>query len=185
MLILQSIPMAIVIALAISAAMIATSVFIVFYHNTKHEELESWVEFSFSGDGLRQVFGYYRFMAVSMLIFYVLFTCSCLFLQASGYIIFSDGKQPVVGGPIATALFGLDLVLRGGFFDVMEHFDLRISPLYINKGSYFFWFYSFIFRMFYGVTLIKIIISFAWIYGKIRIAHQNARRSSVQLRLFD
>ena len=185
MLALQDMPIAVIIALAISVAMIATSIFIVFYHNTMHEELESWVEFSFSGHGLRQVFGYYRFMAVSMLIFYVLFTCSCLLLQASGYVIFSDGKLPVVGGPIATALFALDLVLRGGLFDVMEHFELRITSLYINKGSYGFWFYSFIFRMFYGVTLIKIIISFAWIYGKIRIAHQNARRSSVQLRLFE
>ena len=185
MLVFANTPVAVLIALGISVAMIATTIFIIFYHDTKHDELESWVEFSFSGDGLRQVFGYYRFMAVSMLIFYVLFTCSCLLLQANGYLLFSDGKQPVVGGPIATSLFSLDLVLRGGFFDIMEHFELRIGSLYINKGAVWFWIYSFIFRMFYGLTLIKMIISFAWIYGKIRIAHQNARRSAAQLRLFE
>ncbi len=153
--------------------MIGTGIFIIFYHDTKHDEIDRWVDFSFSASTFRQAFGYYRFMAVSMLFFYVLFTCSCLYLQHEGYKIFSNGKQPVFGGPIAVALFSLDLVCRGGFFDIMEHFDLRMTSLYINKGMVWFWVYSFIFRIFYGLTLIKILISFAWIYGKIRLAHRN------------
>jgi hypothetical protein len=166
--------------------MIGTVIFILFYHDSKHEELDRWVDFSFSGNTLRQALGYYRFMAVSMLFFYVLFTCSCLYLQYDGFKIFSDGKGPVFGGPISVALFSLDLVLRGGFFDVMEHFDLRLTTLFINKQYIWFWIYSFIFRIFYGLTLIKILISFAWIYGKIRIARRQATSQPVkQLRLFD
>ena len=165
--------------------MVGTLVFIIFYHDSKHEELDRWVDFSFSGATLRQALGYYRFMAVSMLFFYVLFTLSCLYLQHEGYKIFSDGKKPVFGGPISVALFSLDLVLRGGFFDVMEHFELRITTLYINKGAVFFWIYSFIFRIFFGLTLIKILISFAWIYRKIRIARQAYGRTEAQLKLFD
>ena len=76
--------------------MIVTVIFIIFYHDSKHEEIDRWVDFSFSGNSLRQAFGYYRFMAVSMLFFYVLFTCSCLLLQGDGFKIFSDGKQPVL-----------------------------------------------------------------------------------------
>ncbi len=172
MLVLQGLQFSVVAAIILAAVMIATVIFIIFYHDTKHDEIDRWVDFSFSGNSLRRAFGYYRFMAFSMLIFYVLFTCSCLLLQNDGFKVFSDGKQPVYGGPISVALFSLDLVLRGGFFDVMEHFDLRLGSLYINKGSTWFWIYSFIFRIFYGLTLIKILISFAWIYGKIRIARQ-------------
>ena len=47
--------------------MVGTLVFIIFYHDSKHEELDRWVDFSFSGATLRQALGYYRFMAVSML----------------------------------------------------------------------------------------------------------------------
>jgi len=172
-------------AVAISVLMISTIIFIIFYHDGKHEELDRWVDFSFSSSTLRQALGYYRFMAVSMLFFYVLFTCSCLLLQADNFKIFSDGKQAVFGSPIAVSLFSLDLVLRGGFFDVMEHFDLRISSLYINKGSMWFWIYSFIFRIFYGLTLIKILISFAWIYGKVRLARRAHGQTAKQLRLFE
>lgn len=173
-------------AAVLSVMMIGTLIFIIFYHDGKHEELDRWVDYSFSGNTLRQVFGYYRFMAVSMLFFYVLFTCSCLYLQHEGFMIFSDGKHPVFGGPISVALFSLDLVFRGGFFDLMEHFDLRIASLLINKEAMWFWIYSFVFRIFYGLTLIKMLISFAWIYGKIRIARRHAGgRTADQLRLFE
>ena len=174
----------ILVAIAISAMMIGTVIFIIFYHDSKHEEIDRWVDFSFSGNMLRQALGYYRFMAVSMLFFYVLFTCSCLYLQHEGFMIFSDKTEPVFGGPIATALFALDLVFRGGFFDVMEHFDLRLTTLYINKGSIWFWIYSFIFRIFYGLTLIKIVISFAWIYGKIRLARRAQGETVKPLKIF-
>lgn len=185
MLVLQTLQFSIVVAIAIAVLMVGTVIFIIFYHDSKHDELDRWVDFSFAGSSLRQVFGYYRFMAVSMLFFYVLFTCSCLWLQADGYKIFWDGKEAVFGGPISVALFSLDLVLRGGFFDVMEHFDLRLGSLLINKGAVWFWIYSFVFRIFYGLTLIKILISFAWIYGKIRIARQAHDQSVRQMRLFE
>jgi len=185
MLIFQSLQFSVIAAIVLALVMIATVIFIIFYHDSKHDEIDRWIDFSFSGNSLKQAFGYYRFMAVSMLFFYVLFTCSCLLLQSDGFKIFSDGKGPVYGGPISVALFTLDLVFRGGFFDVMEHFDLRLGSLYINKGSMWFWIYSFVFRIFYGLTLIKILISFAWIYGKIRIARQAQLQTERQMRLFE
>lgn len=186
MLILQDLQASILVAIVISIMMIATVIFIIFYHDSKHDEIDRWVDFSFSGSTLRDALGYYRFMAVSMLFFYILFTCSCLYLQYDGFIIFADqDKHGVFGGPIATSLFALDLVCRGGFFDVMEHFDLRMTTLYINKGAVWFWIYSFIFRIFYGLTLIKMVISFAWIYGKIRLARRAYGETAKQLKLFE
>lgn len=73
-------------------------------------------------------------------------------------------------------LFALDLVLRGGFFDFMQHFDLRISHVWMNKKAWGFVWYAFVFRMFYGLTLLRILISFIWIYGKIRRARDAARK---------
>jgi len=170
----------VLLALGLAATMIATSVFIIFYHDTKHEEIEQRVDYSFSGETFRRALGYYRFMAVSMLVFYVLFTCSCLVLQADGYKLFSstlDGKTPVFAGPIATSLFALDLVLRGGFFDIMEHFELGVSPVLMNRQQFWFVWYAFVFRMFFGLTLIKMFISFVWIYGKVRMQVQAQREA--------
>lgn len=185
MLFLQDLQGSILVAIVISLMMIGTVIFIIFYHDSKHDEIDRWVDFSFSGNTLTDALGYYRFMAVSMLFFYILFTCSCLYLQYEGFMIFADkDKVPVFGRPFATSLFALDLVCRGGFFDVMEHFDLRITSLYINKGSVWFWLYSFVFRIFYGLTLIKMVISFAWIYGKIRIARRAHGETSRQPGLY-
>ncbi len=182
---LEDLQLSVLVAIVISVMMIAAVIFIIFYHDSKHDEIDRWVDFSFSGNTLRQALGYYRFMAVSMLFFYILFTCSCLYLQHEEFMIFANqARQPVYGGPIATSLFALDLVFRGGFFDVMEHFDLRLTTLYINKGSMWFWIYSFVFRIFYGLTLIKIVISFAWIYGKIRLARRAHGEPGTQLKLF-
>lgn len=185
MLVLQGISLAVTVAFSIAMAMILTTIFIIFYHDDKHEQLDRYIDYSFSGSTLRQALAYYRFMALSMLIFYILFTCSCLLLQSQGHFIFSNGHHPVMAGPIAVSFFSLDLVLRGGFFDVMEHFDLRLTTLYINKGAFWFWIYAFFFRMFYGLTLIKIFISFAWIYGKIRLARKAQSEARGQLQLFD
>lgn len=159
--------------------MAATSVFIIFYHDRKHDQLDQWIDFSFSGTTLRQALGYYRFMAVSMLVFYVLFTCSCVFLQWQGHVIFKIEGVPQLAGPISTSLFALDLVLRGGFFDVMEHFDLSVSPVAMNIGAPWFVIYAFVFRMYYALSLIKILLSFAWIYGKIRRARQAMEGQSL------
>ena len=176
----------ILLAIAIAAMMVAASVFIIFYHDRKHGELDKWVDYAFNRDSFRNALTYYRFMALSMLVFYVLFTISCLLLQAEGYQLFSDGKQPIHAGPIGTSLFTIDLILRGGFFDIMEHFDLGVSPVLMNRKSLWFVWYAFVFRMFYALTLIKILLSFVWIYGKIRMARQNYRETgSRRFRLFE
>ena len=77
--------------------------------------------------------------------------------------------------PIAVSLFTLDLVLRGGFFDFMQHFDMSLSHIYMNRQVRGFVWYAFIFRMFYGLTMFKILLSFLWIYGKISV-NRDLRR---------
>jgi hypothetical protein len=67
----------------------------------------------------------------------------------------------------------------------MEHFNLGISTVFMNRKSLWFVWYCFIFRMFYALALIKILLSFVWIYGKIRMARQSFRQTSSQLRLFE
>lgn len=166
----------VVVAIGLAVVMVSTAIFIVFYyHDRKHGELEEWVDFSFSGDSTRRALGYYRLIAVILLFFYVSFTVSCLLLQADGFLIFADHSKPMVAGPIATSLFALDLVVRGALFDVMQHFDLRISPVAMNRDSWWFVWYAFAFRMTFALTLLKIAFSFIWIYGKARVARQAMR----------
>jgi hypothetical protein len=184
MLTLLNMTFAVLLALGLAVTMVATTVFIIFYHDRKHDELEQWVDFAFSRERLRHALRYYRFMAVSMLVFYMLFTISCLLLQAEGHPIFANGKEPVFAGPIGTSLFALDLVLRGAFFDIMEHFDLGVTPVGLNRRAFWFIWYAFIFRMYYGVTLIKILVSFVWIYGKITVTHQKDHYGASQLQSF-
>jgi hypothetical protein len=184
MLALSNMTFAVLLALGLAVTMIVTTVFIIFYHDRKHNELDQWVDFAFSRERLGHALRYYRFMAVSMLVFYVLFTISCLLLQAEGHQIFANGKEPVFAGPIGTSLFALDLVLRGAFFDIMEHFDLGVTPVGMNRNAFWFIWYAFIFRMYYGVALIKIVVSFVWIYGKIRMAHQMHQDGAHQLHSF-
>jgi hypothetical protein len=43
----------------------------------------------------------------------------------------------------------------------------------MNTASPWFVIYAFVFRMYYSLSLIKILLSFAWIYGKIRKARQS------------
>ncbi len=176
---------AILFAVALSVAMIAMSVYIVFTHQERQEEIDSWVDYSFSRETLRRAFFYYRWLGVAMIVFYVMFTVSCLILQAEGHKLFTDGRTPLIAGPIATSFFTIDLMLRGGLFDFMQHFDLRVSHLYLNRQVTWFVWYSFVFRMFYGLTLIRILFSLAWILAKVRVMRQRQRDTNTQLRLFD
>lgn len=161
------------VAIALSAAMITVSVFTWFYHDSKHRDLDSWVDFGFSRDTLRHALFYYRFMGLSAIVFYALFTVSCLMLQSDSIKIFSDAEGPTFAGPFSTAVFALDLVLRGAFFDFMQHFDLRVTHLSMNRKVFWFVWYAFAFRMYYGLTLIRLIVSFAWIWTKIRLVKQK------------
>lgn len=162
----MTIPM--VLAVALSLAMTIAAVWTWFYHDSKHRDLDSWIEYGFSRDTLRHVLIYYRSMGVSMLVFYILFVASCLLLQSDGARIFVNAHgEPVRAGPIATAFFALDLVLRGGFFDIMEHFELAVTAVFMNRALRWFVIYAFIFRMYYGLTLIRIAVSFVWIWAKL------------------
>ncbi|MGE0628284.1 MAG: hypothetical protein AB7O43_10700 [Hyphomicrobiaceae bacterium] len=175
---LAGLSLSVLFALGVASAMISVVTYILVAHDRNHEKFESWVDFSFNNETLRGAIGYYRLFAVSMLFAYVLFTSSLVWLQAAGYPIFSMHGQTVHASPIGVALFTLDLVLRGGFFDFMQHFDLRLSHVEMNRGMRWFVWYSFVFRMFYGLTMFKILFSFLWIYGKIRFNRQAQRRAS-------
>ena len=87
------------------------------------------------------------------------------------------------------SMFTLDLVLRGGFFDFMQHFDMTLSHITMNREVRGFVWYSFLFRMFYGLTMFKILLSFLWIYGKISVNREVRRRvrddEAKQPRLFE
>ncbi|MEQ1611793.1 MAG: hypothetical protein ABL904_03500 [Hyphomicrobiaceae bacterium] len=176
---------AILLCIALTVAMSMMSIYIVFTHQERQEEIDSWVDYSFSREMLGRAFHYYRWIGVSMIVVYVLFTISCLLLQAEGYVIFSDGKMPVNAGPIATSFFTIDLMLRGGLFDFMQHFDLRASHLYLNRQAPWFVWYSFVFRMYFGFTLVRLLFSLAWVLAKVRVMRQRQREASEQLKLFE
>lgn len=160
-------------AIGLAIAMTVAAVLTWFFHERKHEELDQWVRYGFSRETLRHTLLYYRSMGISMVVFLVLFVVSCLMLQAEGASLFWDAsRQPVTGGPLGTTVFALDLVLRGGFFDVMEHFDLSVTQLQMNRQNRWFVWYCFAFRMYYGLTLIRIAFSFAWIWTKIQAARK-------------
>ena len=166
----------VIMALVLAAAMAGNAVFTWFFHDRKHHELDQWVDFGFSRETLRHALMYYRFMSISMLVFLILFVVSCLLLQADGHVLFTDarrGSNPVAGGPIASSFFALDLVLRGAFFDIMEHFDLATTHLHMNRASRGFVWYCFIFRTYYGLTLLRILVSFVWIWTKIGAARKG------------
>ena len=186
MLAAANISFAILLAIVLTVAMTAMSIYIVFTHQERQEEIDSWVDYSFSRETLRRAFFYYRWIGVSMIVFYVLFTISCLMLQREGYLIFAEiNKTPVIAGPIATSFFTIDLMLRGGLFDFMQHFDMRATHLYLNRENPWFVWYSFVFRMFYGLTLIRLLFSLAWVLAKIRVMRQRQRAADAQLKLFD
>ncbi len=157
------------VAIGLSVAMILVSGFTWVYHDSKHRDLDSWVDYGFSRETMLHALLYYRFMALSIVVFYALFTVSCLMLQADGFMIFADDKGPVIAGPIATAVYAFDLVLRGAFFDFMQHFDLRVTHLNMNRKMFWFVWYAFVFRMYYALILLRLLVSFAWIFGKIRL----------------
>jgi hypothetical protein len=176
MLALPPLSFGIVFALCLAVAMTVVGVTLFFTHDRMHEELDQWVDFSFSGETMRRTLLYYRLLGVSMAAAYVLFVISCLILQWEGHQIFATDRQPTWAGPFTVMLFALDLVLRGGFFDFLQHFDLRLSQVWMNRAAWAFVWYAFVFRMFFALTLLRILISFFWIYGKIQRARDANRK---------
>ena len=181
--------LSVVFALMTAVGMVVVTSYILFQHDRNHEKFEAWVDFSFTAEALRRALDYYRVMAVSMLFTYVLFTVSAVWLQADGIPLFAENRVPVKAGPIAVSLFTLDLVLRGGFFDFMQHFDMTLSHIHMNRKVRWFVWYAFIFRMFYGLTMFKILLSFLWIWGKIKLHREAEKRArdeqAAQPRLFE
>ncbi len=166
----------VIMALVLAGAMATNAIVTWFFHDRKHHELDQWVDYGFSRETLRHALLYYRFMGISMLVFLVLFVVSCLLLQGDGHQLFTDqrrGGNPVQGGPITISFFALDLMLRGAFFDIMEHFDLSITHLHMNRTSRGFVWYCFVFRTYYGLTLLRILVSFVWIWTKITAARKG------------
>ena len=173
----SSLTVSVLFALAVAAAMIGVAAYILFAHDRNHEKFEAWVDFSFTSETWLRALDYYRFMAVSMLFVYVAFTLSAVWLQFDGFVLFAEGGVPIRASPIAVALYTMDLVLRGGFFDFMQHFDMTLSHVGMNRQTRWFVWYAFVFRMFYGLTMFKILFSFLWIYGKIKINREVQRRA--------
>jgi hypothetical protein len=173
----------VLLALGLTAALLMASGFILFFHQERHETIDQTVDFSFSGESLRRALLYYRFMGVSMIVFYVLFTISLLLLQAEGHVLFVDEQKLPIhpAGPISTSFFTIDLMLRGALFDFMQHFDMRATHLFMNRQQPWFVWYAFVFRMFYGLTLIRILFSFAWVWTKSRRMHQRQRELDAEI----
>ena len=174
---LPGLTIAVVFAMITAAAMIVITGYILLQHDANHEKFAAWVDFSFTSEALARALDYYRVMAVSMLFTYVMFTLSAVWLQWDGVPLFIENGQPVKASPISVSLFTLDLVLRGGFFDFMQHFDIALSHIHMNRQVRGFVWYAFIFRMFYGLTMFKILLSFLWIYGKISVNRDLRRRA--------
>ena len=170
MLLIANLSLPTAMAIVMSLAMLSTATFIFFYHDRKHEDLDQWVDFGFSKETLKHALIYYRFVAISMVVFYALFVINLLLLQwQGGTQLFVSGTE----GVIATCFFAIDLVWRGAFFDVMEHFDLHLTPLRMNRDVFWFVLYCFVFRMFYALVLLRILISFVWIWAKIRMVRKE------------
>lgn len=176
MLLIDNISVPVMLAIGLSLAMTLMAFWTWFFHDSKHRDLDSWIEYGFSRETLRHVLIYYRSMGVSMLVFYILFVLSCLLLQTEGRAIFVNIRnEPITAGPISVAFFALDLVLRGGFFDIMEHFELSVSAVFMNRAMRWFVWYCFVFRIYYGLTLIRIVVSFAWIWAKVHAVKRQHR----------
>jgi len=151
-------------------AMIVAGISVVFFHERKFAEIEQLVDYSFSSHVPNRVVLYFRGFGVLMAIFFLLFTLALFTLQHSaGMKLFEEGRATVFG----MMLFAFDLVARGAFFDWMEHFNWRLTPLHMNREAHWFVLYAFVFRMFYALTLLRMLISFAWIYRKLRLAKKD------------
>ncbi len=173
---LPPLTLSIIFALAFSLAMMVVALTLFFTHDRNHEDLEASVDYSFSGETMRRALNYYRVLGAAMLAAYVLFVFSCLHIQWEGHQVFARDGTPTWAGPIQVMLFGIDLVLRGGFFDFMQHFDLHVSQVWMNRQTTWFVWYSFIFRMFFALTLLRMLISFFWIYSKMNRVRAVERR---------
>ena len=63
-------------------------------------------------------------------------------------------NQPDVSA-VSVLFYQLDLMLRGGLFDFMEHTQRSVSPIRINQSATAFVYYTLLFRMFVAVYVLS------------------------------
>ena len=157
-------------ALANTVAMVVAAISIVFFHDRKYADIEALIAYSFSSSVMRRVLLYYRGFVSMMLLFFLTFSISVYALQwLDGLRLFEEGRGSLLG----IMCFAFDLVARGAFFDWMEHFQWSLTPLSMNREHTWFVLYAFVFRMFYALTLLRILLSFALIWRKISAARRD------------
>lgn len=74
-----------------------------------------------------------------------------------------DVLDPAAGGVVDSLSFGLDVLARGMFFDVIEHMGWSLSPHHATMNSLFFNGYVLMFRVFAGFVFAAILIQLLWI----------------------
>jgi hypothetical protein len=83
-------------------------------------------------------------------------TVFCFYLSILGWsrVNGSVFNQPDVSA-VSVLFYQLDLMLRGGLFDFMEHTQRSISPIRINQSATAFVYYTLLFRMFVAVYVLS------------------------------
>lgn len=83
-------------------------------------------------------------------------TVFCFYLSILGWsrVNGSVFNQPGVSA-VSVLFYQLDLMLRGGLFDFMEHTQRSISPIRINQNATAFVYYTLLFRMFVAVYVLS------------------------------
>lgn len=83
-------------------------------------------------------------------------TVFCFYLSILGWsrVNGSVFNQPGVSA-MSVLFYQLDLMLRGGLFDFMEHTQRSISPIRINQNVTAFVYYTLLFRMFVAVYVLS------------------------------
>ena len=83
-------------------------------------------------------------------------TVFCFYLSILGWsrVNGSVFNQPGVSA-VSVLFYQLDLMLRGGLFDFMEHTQRSISPIRINQNVTAFVYYTLLFRMFVAVYVLS------------------------------
>ena len=85
---------------------------------------------------------------------FVWFLFTTLSFYCSVFSWFRFDPLSLTGGDNSLAdvgLFVVDLMLRGGLFDLMEHFDLHVGRLRLNQSSHAFSWFSFLYRIYIPV----------------------------------
>lgn len=78
--------------------------------------------------------------------------------------------------PVNIALFVLDLMLRGGLFDYMEHFELRVGDLRTNRNAWWFSLFAFAYRVYIPLFLIASAMRIWGVVRRLRVTRRMLAR---------